>query len=118
EAWQDTDGLHMLVFDNRPEGEPSRLSEYVLDLENRTFERTWGYQASAYEAVLGDVVRFGIEGCDNVLVAFSGRGRLVELTRDGEIVWEIATRAGTGLARVQYLPDFDNPAAAVYPAEE
>ncbi|MEN0065381.1 MAG: aryl-sulfate sulfotransferase [Myxococcota bacterium] len=117
DAWQDTDGLHMLVFDNRPRPEPSRLSEYVLDIENRTFDRVWTYQDDSHEAVLGDVRRFGIEGCDNVLVSFSGSGRLVELTRDGQVAWEVATRSGAALSRVQYLPSFDDPAAAVYPAE-
>jgi hypothetical protein len=77
----------------------------------------WQYQANQHEEVLGDVLRFGIEGCDNRLVSFSQRGRLVEMTPEGEIVWEIATRASSALARVQYLPDLDDPATATYPAE-
>lgn len=115
DAWEDADGLHMLVFDNRLPDVDSKLAEYVLDVENRTVERVWEYQADAHEAVLGDVQRFHIEGCDNLLVAFSGRGRLVELTRDGDIVWEVRIRVGAGLARVQYLPSFDDPASAIYP---
>jgi len=117
DAWEDEDGLHILVFDNRPSGEDSRLAEYVIDVDDRTFELVWQYQANQHEEVLGDVLRFGIEGCDNRLVSFSQRGRLVEMTPEGEIVWEIATRASSALARVQYLPDLDDPATATYPAE-
>ncbi len=118
DAWQDTDGLHVLVFDNRPLDVPSKLSEYVLDVENRTFDRVWTYQADDHDRVMGDVLRFNIEGCDNLLVSFSSRGRLVELTRDGDVVWDVATRASSNLARVQYLPSFEDAAAGAYPTEE
>lgn len=109
----------MLVFDNHdepfvgPDQEPpseafddrSRLVEYAIDDEGLTFEQVWEYQHDSHIPVLGDVRRMPIEGCDNLLVSFSSQGRIVELTREGEVAWSAST-AGLGVitSRVFFLP--------------
>ncbi len=109
EAWRDEEGLlHVLVADNHdaPPGEPeadTRFAEYVLDEVARTFERTWVYQSDEFEGLLGDVRR--LPGCDHVLISFSGQGRVAELTRDGEVLWDVDLVAGNVTSRVTWLPD-------------
>ncbi len=95
----------MLVFDNRDhsEGLASRVAEYAIDEDARTVEETWSYEQPDGEswAYLGDVRR--LPG-GNVLIAWSGSGRITEVTRDGDIVWEAETDHEIG--RLEFVPEF------------
>jgi hypothetical protein len=58
-----------------------------------------------------------IEGCDNVLVSWSGQGRLQELTRDGQVVWEVQFALGDITGRAQYLSSLYDFADQAYWSE-
>ena len=116
DAWSD----QLFVFNNGPKPTPnnpstSRLMRYTLDEDGRTFTNTWSYDTGDYENILGDVRRMGIEGCDNVLVSFSGQGRIAELTPDGRVAWSTAGSLGYVTTRVYYLPDLYDFTGAGYP---
>ena len=64
--------------------ELSRLVEYAFD--DAGYQEVWSYESDKFENVLGDVRRIPIDGCDNLLVSWSGQGRISEITRDGELV--------------------------------
>jgi hypothetical protein len=98
----------MLMFDNRTRDDKSRLVEYTFD--DTSFQQVWEYQEPEpkFEAILGDVRRIPIEGCDNLLVSWSGQGKLQELTPDGTVVWEVASTSLSGpLGRVYFLPSLE-----------
>lgn len=116
DAWVDDDGnIQILIFDNRPRGSNSRLKQFTIDETAMTYALDWGYQSDAYENLLGDVRRMPIEGCDNLLVSFSNQGRIVELTRDGEIAWEVGALQGSVTTRVHYLPTLYDMSGFAYP---
>ncbi len=104
DVWEDATGTHVVMMDNYDLDPPSRLAEYALDESAMTYERTWFHQGDKFETLLGDVTRMPIPGCDNVLVAYSSQGRIVEMTRDGEIVWDMGYGLGNVVARVTFLP--------------
>ncbi len=96
----------MLVFDNQdPAVMPSRLVEYTIDEPNRTITKVWEYNSDRNEALLGDVRRVPIDGCDNIIVSWSAQARIAELTRDGETVWEVSGGIGQVTSRVHYIAD-------------
>ena len=97
EAW--SDGL--LVFDNgNHTGRPSRVVEYAIDEQARTYREIWSYEhpAGLTFNARGDAVR--LPG-GNVLIAWSGQGRIWEVTPDGEIVWEADT--DQKVSRMQFV---------------
>jgi hypothetical protein len=95
----------ILVFDNRTRDENSRLVEYAFD--GSSYELVWELPSDEFENVLGDVRRIPIEGCDNLLVSFSGQGRIAEITRDGTVVWEVGTAFGNITSRIYFLPSLE-----------
>jgi hypothetical protein len=99
ELWEDG----MLLFDNRnhhPSG-TSRVVEYRWDEEARTVEEVWAYTDGSFSGFLGDAAR--LPG-GNVLISWSTSGRLVEVTRGGDIVWE--AKLDLGLSRVEFHPSW------------
>ncbi|MEZ4239430.1 MAG: hypothetical protein R3F59_25390 [Myxococcota bacterium] len=107
----------LLAFDNRNRAVGSRLVEYTFD--DTSYEQVWQYEEpdGDYENLLGDVQRIPIEGCDNVLVSWSGQAKLQELTRDGEVVWEVVASGSVGqvTSRVTYLPGLYDLSGLGYP---
>jgi hypothetical protein len=96
----------ILVFDNRTRDTTSRLVEYTFD--DTSFQQVWQLESDKFESVLGDVRRIPIEGCDNLLVSWSGQGRISEITRDGTLVWDVGTTAiGNITSRVYFLPSLE-----------
>ncbi len=94
----------MLVFDNRNHsGLPSRVVEYAIDEETRTIQEVWSFEEPDGKLIsfLGDAAR--LPG-GNVLVAWSTEGRLSEISRDGDIVWEVQTEDKLG--RIEWLADW------------
>jgi hypothetical protein len=75
----------ILVFDNGTRRGWSR----VLELDPQSQEVVWEYVAEPREAFFSET-RGGSHRLrnDNVLVTESNRGRVFEITRDGDIVWE------------------------------
>jgi hypothetical protein len=104
----------MLMFDNRNSADGSRLVEYTFD--DTSFEEVWSYETGDFENLLGDVRRMPVDGCDNVLVSYSNQGRLLEITRDGEIAWDIGTSGiGNITSRLFFVPDlYDLNSAQAY----
>jgi len=110
----------MLVYDNRieaelPVGEGSRLLEYSFDEAALTCSVVWEYISDRHDNLLGDVRRMPVAGCDNVIVAWSQQGRVVEMTRDGVEVWELSTPIGTVVSRVFYLPSLYDMSTGLAP---
>lgn len=106
----------MLMLDNRNRQRGSRLVEYAFD--DAGYEQVWEYEepSGAYENLLGDVRRMGIEGCDNLLVSWSGQAKIQEVTRDGQVVWEVGSPAvGHVTSRVFFVPDLYDVSAVGYP---
>ncbi|MBN2000281.1 aryl-sulfate sulfotransferase [candidate division KSB1 bacterium] len=82
---------HYLLFDNGRDRSPqiSRAVEYKLDLGNMTAEKVWEYRHDPdwYSGWMGSAQRLPN---GNTLVEFpGGRIRAVEVTADGEVVWEM-----------------------------
>ena len=77
---------HMLLFDN--EGARGGLSR-ILEFDPATLEMTWSYQGNDEHGFYSRV-RSGQERLPNgnTLITESDGGRLFEVTREGEIVWE------------------------------
>lgn len=103
----------ILLFDNRHAEGTSRIVEYAFDDSSR--EQVWEYESDRYELLLGDARRIPIEGCDNVLVAFSNQGRISEINRDGDIVWDATSSIGNVISRIYFLPDIYDFTGAAYP---
>ncbi|MBX2796388.1 MAG: aryl-sulfate sulfotransferase [Myxococcales bacterium] len=101
DAWDD----QILVFDNRPRPDNSRLAQFTIDEENMTYSRDWFLQLDSRENLLGDVRRMPVEGCDNLAVALSTQGRILEMTRDGDVAWSAGLALGAAVTRITYLPD-------------
>lgn len=80
------DDGRVLVFDNGTERDFSR----VLEVDPRTGEVVWRYQAEPPEAFFspwrGSAQRLPN---GNTLIAESEKGRVFEVTRDGTVVWEL-----------------------------
>ena len=78
----------LLVFDNRGAEGSSRVLEFDVDSE----EVVWEYRGlpdlplDSPEAGVAQMLSNG-----NILITESERGRAVEITRDGEIVWEFVS---------------------------
>lgn len=110
----------MFVYDNRiadelPPGEGSRLLEYTFDETALTCSVVWEHISDRHDNLLGDVRRMPVAGCDNVIVAWSQQGRVVEMTRDGTEVWELSTPIGTVVSRVFFLPSLYDMSTGLAP---
>ncbi len=104
------EGPRILLFDNKGAGGRSR----VLELDPLTGEIPWEYrgppQRQLWSAEAGSAQRLPN---GNTLISESGQGRALEITREGEIVWEFVSphRAGprgelvATLFEVLRLPD-------------
>jgi hypothetical protein len=78
------DNGNILVFDNRPSKGASRIVEF----DPKTKEIVWTYESDGekfYSSIRGQVTR--LDG-GNTLIIDSQRGRLFEVTPDGDLVWE------------------------------
>lgn len=93
----------LVVFDNgASETAASRALEYQLNTGTGVATRTWSYAPSPdiYSFSLGDVTRLDN---DNTLVTFSTAGLVLEVTPDGEVVWELAMGLGGALGYVTWV---------------
>lgn len=112
----------MLVYDNHnadEDGEqdgPTRVVEYAFDEGAKTYEAVWTWQPdTSFDDILGDARRMPVDGCDHVLVTRAADAKLVEVDRDGNVVWELgSTKPGAILTRSQFLPDLYDFSAVAY----
>ncbi len=76
----------VLIFDNRADG---RVYSRIVEVDPRTDEIVWEYVADPPESFRARR-RGGSQKLPNgnVIVTHSSRGRVFELTREGEIVWQ------------------------------
>jgi hypothetical protein len=97
---------NILVFDNRPEDDASR----IVELDPVTGEIVWQYRAPASErfhsGTRGTVQRLAN---GNTLISESNHGRAFEVTSGGEIVWDYRTphrteKGRTAVLRIESLP--------------
>jgi hypothetical protein len=94
---------NMLLFDNYGHYGPGGISR-VIEFDPRTLELVWSYtgdEARPFESKL----RSGQERLanGNTLITESDGGRLFEVTRDGQIVWEYINPIRGGDAH-QFIP--------------
>ena len=98
-----------LIFDNADEtGRVSGAVEYAFDEDAKTVEKVWEYRNpdGDFTSILGDAARVDPEGCNDVLIAWSTRGRLQQLDRDYNTTWEIQTNlTGVVTGRVAVFDD-------------
>ncbi len=93
----------ILVFDNGAiEDLDSRVVEYELDESTGLADRTWSHHANPplYCYALGDVKRLP---SGNTLVTWSTAGQISEVTAQGQVVWQINTEWGAGIAYMTWL---------------
>ena len=100
-------GGNLLLFDNLGLGEQSR----VLELDTETLEIAWSFTEPGFFTK-----RFGAQQRlpnGNTLISESEKGRLLEVARDGRVVWEYVNPVSTeiegrevvlGIARAERLP--------------
>ena len=77
----------LLLFDN--EGDPNDLGSRVLEIDPATFKVKWSYGGRA-DQPLDSAARASQSRLanGNTLIAESYAGRLLEVTREGDVVWE------------------------------
>ena len=101
EAWED----RLLLFDNgnHREDQTSRVVEFQVDPDQGTLEEVWSFvhPDGRHISHLGDARR--LPG-GNTLISWSPEGRVMEVTPDGDIVWEI--RVDQKIGRVEFVPDW------------
>ena len=97
----------LLVFDNSTghgalRRERSRVVEYQLDEEGHRAEVVWVYEDPQPQTTgfLGDAKRL-TDG--NTLVVWSDRGKVTEVTPEGDIVWELRLPYGQNTGRVEVM---------------
>ena len=94
-----------LLFDNGDHYDPpvSGVVEIAWDEEARTVEEVWRYTRPDGEFLftLGDARRLPN---GNVLIAWTAEGRLTEVTREGEVVWEAHSEPALQVSRVRVVP--------------
>ena len=98
---------NLLLFDNLGLGEQSR----VLELDVDTFEVVWSFTEPGFFTKRAGAQQRLPNG--NTLITESDNGRLIEVTREGRIVWEYINPVSTfvegsevvlGIARAERLP--------------
>ncbi len=101
----------MLIFDNGNHREPpvSRLVGYALDEEELSAERTlvWSDDEQTFSEWLGDVIALP-QG--TLLSSWTTAGRVLETSREGDLLWELNSEAYTATGRVVWLEGFYGPA--------
>lgn len=82
------DGGNILLFDNLGNMKPDNRSR-VIEFDPRTMQIRWVYAGDAARPLDSDI-RGAAQRLPNgnTLIEESTRGRLVEVTRSGEVVWE------------------------------
>lgn len=84
------DDNHVLIFDNGLQREPSfsRVIEVEFDAEDKTAEIVWEYRETPdfYSFALGSAQ---LQDSGNILVTDGINGRVLEVTRDKQKVWEV-----------------------------
>lgn len=112
EIWDAGNGFTgVLMFDNADvTGGVSGVAEYMVSESSGTFERTFEYRdpEGKLEALLGDAIRVPVEGCNNIMVAWSTKFRIQEITRDGTPAMGLQAPDGWIISRLTYLPDLYN----------
>jgi hypothetical protein len=98
-------GGHILLFDN--EGDQSGFgASRVLEIEPETQAIVWRYSGTA-EAPLESIVRSSQDRLanGNTLIVESDAGRVLEVTREGRIVWEFVNpvRGGENDSRIPII---------------
>jgi outer membrane protein assembly factor BamB len=91
---QITDSGSLLLFDNLGARDHSRVLEY----DPRTMKLLWQYEGSQDEPLLSQQMGSAQRLPNgNTLIAESEGGRAIEVTRDGDIVWEFYTPYRSGV---------------------
>ncbi|GEM_PF-5585270 len=100
----------LLMFDNGNHRQPSasRLVGYAIDEDARTATRTlaWDDGEGTYSEWLGDVIALPH---GTVLSSWTTAGKVLETTRDGDLIWELDAEAYTGTGRLVWLEGFYGP---------
>lgn len=101
-------GDHILLFDNLGLGDQSRVIEFDTD----SMGIVWSFTEPGFFSESEGAQQRLPNG--NTLITESGKGRLIEVTRDGRVVWEYVNPLSTmvdgrevvlGIARAERLPD-------------
>ena len=92
----------ILLFDNYGDYQRDRGISRVIEFDPRTMEIVWEYGGSA-EQPLESAIRSEQQRLENgnTLIVESNRGRILEVTPQGEIVWEFLNPARGGEAESQ-----------------
>ena len=108
---------HILIFDNKGymgEGGPSKLVEY----NPSTRKVAWRYTGdNTYPFATGTRGTQTILPNGNVLVVESNTGRIFEITREGDVVWEFINPVRTSQNGVSYIATIGHRVQRM-PAEE
>jgi hypothetical protein len=87
------DNGHVLLFDNQGHAGPGGLSR-VIELDPETQAITWSYAGDASHELSSMIMASQqLLPNGNVLITESCGGRILEVTREGEIVWEFRNPA-------------------------
>ena len=103
------DDGHILVFDNGCHRREMPSFSQIVEIDRSTGKIVWSYQGDPILAFFS----FMISGCErlpngNTLITEGATGRLFEITRDGETVWEYVSP--------WILPSRFGPTSAVFRA--
>ena len=83
-----TENGNVLVYDNgksRPGGAYTRALEFRVDEANMTVRKTWTYNSHFATRTMGSVHIFDN---GNVLIGHGEKGNIIEVTREGEVVFD------------------------------
>lgn len=97
------DNGDLLVFHTLEDSRTTGALELAIDDENQTLTPVWSFDSTLSSLYLGQTRR--LENGDT-FINFGQAGVMVEVTPDGEIVWELMTRNHLGLAQFQLLDSF------------
>lgn len=104
ELWDDG----VLLMDNGLGGDTSRVVEYHWDDVIHRVDAVWEYEHpdGLWISFLGDARRLP---SDHVLVSWTSAGTLEEVSRDGEVLWQVQLDVGGTWGRVLWVPDLYDP---------
>ena len=99
----DPNFVNIVIFDNgwlRPSGNRSRALEIEVELHNRKYyknpvEPFWSFQTASANSLNSQFVSYAqrIGESENTLITSGMEGHLIEVTGDGEVVWEYVVPA-------------------------
>lgn len=94
----------LLVFDNGPDGAPSRVVEYAIDLAAGTIDERWSVTADPprHGAVLGDARRLD-DG--HTRIAWAAEGAIADVDADGTERGRVDLGAGVFVGYLQIVAD-------------